>query len=139
MESTQGHSLRNLAYQNPAYSSHPCLVWEASLGSQRRPFSTLWVVSVGLCSQRRPFSTLWVVSVGLCGFPRWLSGKESPANTGSMGLIPGSGRSPGGGKGNPLQCSCLEDSMDRGAWQAAVHRVASTHACTMGPYISVLN
>ena len=41
-----------------------------------------------------------------------------------MGLIPALGRSPGGGHGNPLQCSCLENSMDRGAWWATVHGVA---------------
>ena len=41
--------------------------------------------------------------------------------TGNMGLIPGSGRSPGGVHGNPLQYSCLEKLMDRGAWQAIVH------------------
>ena len=40
------------------------------------------------------------------------------------GSIPGSGRSPGGGHGNPLQCSCLENPLDRGAWRAIVHRVA---------------
>ena len=40
-----------------------------------------------------------------------------------MGSIPGSGRSPGGGNGNPLHYSCLENSMDRGAWQAIVHVV----------------
>ena len=45
------------------------------------------------------------------GLPRWLSGKES--NAGDMGLIPESGRSPGEGNGNPLQYSCLENSMDR--------------------------
>ena len=43
---------------------------------------------------------------------------------GDMGSIPGSGRSPGGGHGNPLQYSCLENLMDRGAWQATVHGVA---------------
>ena len=42
------------------------------------------------------------------------------------GSIPGSGRSPGGGHGNPLQYSCLENPMDRGAWQAVVHRVAKS-------------
>ena len=42
------------------------------------------------------------------------------------GSIPGSGRSPGGGRGNPLQCSCLENPMDRGAWRAIVHRVAKS-------------
>ena len=52
--------------------------------------------------------------------------KNLPANAGDirdLGSIPGSGRSPGGGHGNPLQYSCLENSMDRGAWQATVHRV----------------
>ena len=42
------------------------------------------------------------------------------------GLIPGSGRSPGGGNGSPLQYSCLENPMDRGAWQALVHGVANS-------------
>ena len=52
--------------------------------------------------------------------------KNPPANAGDvrdMGLIPGSGRSPGGGNGNPLQYSSLENPMDRGAWWAMVHRV----------------
>ena len=49
--------------------------------------------------------------------------QNQPANAGDVGSIPGSRRSPGGGNGNPLQCSCLENSIDRGAWQAMVHRV----------------
>ena len=52
--------------------------------------------------------------------------KNPPANAGDAGLIPGSGRSPGG-HGNSFQYSCLENSMDRGAWQVAVHRVAKRH------------
>ena len=55
--------------------------------------------------------------------------KNSPANTGDMrdsDLIPRSGRSPGEGNGNPLQHSCLENPMDRGAWQATVHGVAES-------------
>ena len=55
--------------------------------------------------------------------------KNPPANAGDMGdtsSIPGSGRSPGGGHGNPLQCSCLENPMDRGAWRATVHGVAKS-------------
>ena len=50
--------------------------------------------------------------------------KESACNAGHLGLIPGLGRPPGEGNGNPLQCSCLENPMDRGAWQAAVHGIA---------------
>ena len=49
--------------------------------------------------------------------------KNSPANAGASGSIPGSGRSPGGGHSNPLQYSCLGNLMDRGAWQATVHDV----------------
>ena len=50
--------------------------------------------------------------------------KNPPANAGDVGLIPGSGRSPGEGNGNPLQYSCLENLMDRRTWQATVHGVA---------------
>ena len=49
--------------------------------------------------------------------------KNLPASSGDMGLIPGSGRFPGEGNGNPLQYSCLGNLLDRGAWQAAVHGV----------------
>ena len=52
--------------------------------------------------------------------------KNPPAYAGDMGLIPGSGRSPGEGNGNPLQHSYLENSMDRGAWWATVHGVTKS-------------
>ena len=58
------------------------------------------------------------------GFPHSSVGKESANNAGDPGSIPGSGRSPGKGNGNPLHYSCLENPMDRGAWQAIVHGVA---------------
>ena len=51
-------------------------------------------------------------------------GKESACNEGDLGSIPGSGRPPEGGNGNSLQYSCLENPMDRGAWQATVHGIA---------------
>ena len=57
------------------------------------------------------------------GFPGGSVIKNLPANAGDMGLIPGSGRLPGEGNDNPLQYSCLENSMYRGAWQAIVHGV----------------
>ena len=75
------------------------------------------------------------------GLPRWLSGKIPPANVGDLrqgGWIPESTRSPGGGHGNPLQYSCLENPTDRGAWCATANRVPksptqlkqlSKHAC----------
>ena len=59
--------------------------------------------------------------------------KNLPANAGyarDVGSVPGSRRSPGGGHGYPLQYPCLENSMDRGAWQAAVHGVTHTHTHT---------
>ena len=65
------------------------------------------------------YNTDWVVLVI----------KTPPANAGDIrdaGSIPGLGRSPGGGHGNPLQYSCLENPMDRGAWWATVHRVAKS-------------
>ena len=61
---------------------------------------------------------------GLGRLPDGSAGKELAYNAGDLGSIPGSGRCPGGGNGNPLQYSCLEDSMDRGALVATVHGVA---------------
>ena len=63
------------------------------------------------------------------GFPGGTVVKNPSANAGDArdtGLIPGSGRSSGGGNDNPLQYSCLEDPMDRGPWQAIVHGVAKS-------------
>ena len=90
-----------------------------------------------------PINTLYLLLSFSCTI-QWASQvvlvvKNSPAKAGDirdMGLIPGSGRSPGGGHGNPPQYSCLENPMDRGAWWATVHRVTesdmterlSTHA-----------
>ena len=81
--------------------------------------------------------------LALHGLPWWLSGKESACNagaTGDLGSIPEWEKSPCWGHGNPLQYSCRENPMDRGAWWATVHRVAKSqtwlsdlahmHACT---------
>ena len=57
------------------------------------------------------------------GFPGGSDSKESACDVGDLGLIPGLGRSPGGGHGNPLQYSCLENPMDREAWWATVRGV----------------
>ena len=62
----------------------------------------------------------------LLGFPGGSDSKESACNVGDLGLIPGSGRFPGEGNDNPLQYSCLENSMDRGAWGATVHGVTKS-------------
>ena len=60
------------------------------------------------------------------GFPGGSEVKASACNAGDLGSISGLGRSPGEGNGNPLQYSCLENPMDRGAWWAAVHGVAKS-------------
>ena len=60
------------------------------------------------------------------GFPGGSVVKNPPANAGDMGFIPGSGRSPGGGHGNPLQYSCLENPMDGEAWQATGYKKSDT-------------
>ena len=57
------------------------------------------------------------------GLPQWSSSKEFACNSGDMSSILGLGRSPGEGKGNSLEYSCLENPMDRGAWRATVHGI----------------
>ena len=64
-------------------------------------------------------------------------GEESACSAGDLGLIPGSGRSPGKGHGNPLQYSCLENSMDRRAWWATVHGVTKSQTW-LGDWLSLL-
>ena len=64
--------------------------------------------------------------VCLAGFPSGSDGKESACSAGDLGSIPGSGRSPGKGNGNPLQYPCLENLLDSGARWAAVHGVAKS-------------
>ena len=71
------------------------------------------------------------------GFPGGSGGKESTCNAGNLGLIPGFERSPGEGDGYLFQYSCLENSVDRGAWQAAVHGVAK-ELDTTEPHIHVV-
>ena len=65
-------------------------------------------------------------SIRICGLPKWLSSKESTCQAGDMGSIPGLGRFPGRGNGNRLQYSCLENSIDKGAWRATVHGVTKS-------------
>ena len=80
-------------------------------------------------------SLKWPVFQNFLGFPGGSVVENPPASEGDVGSIPGSGRSPGEGNGNPLQYSSLEKPLDREAWQAAVHGVErvghdfSDHAC----------
>ena len=78
-----------------------------------------------LCASSRGL----IPSQGTRGLPWWFSCKESTCNAGTtedIGSIPGSGRCPGAGNGNLLQCSCLENPMDRRAWRATVHGAAKS-------------
>ena len=75
--------------------------------------------------ENRQLISVDLVKLPWCiGLPWGHSGEESACNAGDAGLIPGSERSPEGGLDNPLQCFCLGNPMDRGAWQATVHGVA---------------
>ena len=72
--------------------------------------------------------------------PRWLSGKESACSAGDTGSMPGLGRSPGAGNGNPLQYSCLDNPMDRGAWWATSPWVAESDTTErLSTHTQVLN
>ena len=69
-----------------------------------------------------------LLELGYRGLPCSSNGKESACNSGDPDLIPGLGRSSGERNGNPLQYSCLQNPMDRGAWQATVHGVTKSQA-----------
>ena len=69
--------------------------------------------------------TYWLPSISR-GFSGGSDGKKFTCNAGNLGLIPGMGRFPGGGHGNPLQYTCLENPMDRRVWQVTVHGVTKS-------------
>ena len=79
-----------------------------------------WSFNISPCFNLDSFFFFLVLFLG---FPGGLNGKESACDAGDLGSIPESGRSFGEGNGNPFQYSCLENSMDRGAWKATVHEV----------------
>ena len=72
-------------------------------------------------------SSIRMYALRYLGIPAGSDGNESTCNMVNLSLIPGSGRSPGEGNGNPLQYSCLEIPKDRGAWRATVHGVTKSH------------
>ena len=95
----------------------------------------LWSTPAHFCSLLYSSVLMWTR-----GFPCSSVGKESACNAGDLGSIPGSGRSPGEGNGNPLQYSCLENPMDRGAWKAMVHRVTKVgHDLVLSFFLSTPN
>ena len=76
------------------------------------------------------------------GLSLWFSGKDSASSVGApgdVGSIPESGRSPGGGHGSRLQCSCLENPVERGAWWAIVHRVTKNKTCMHTKVFNIIN
>ena len=84
-----------------------------------------WLAAIhGVTKSQTRLSDL--IELSLMRFPGDSADKESACNAGDPGSIPGSGRSPGEGNWKLVQYSCLENSMDRGAWQAIVHGVAKS-------------
>ena len=82
-----------------------------------------WVPSMGEKNINSRFHLFDIISWSTSGSPPSLVGKEPACNAGDLGSLPGTGRSPGEGNSNPLQYSCLENPMDRGAWCTIVHGV----------------
>jgi len=97
-----------------------------SVNNGKKTFFSLILFSIGIIYTHT--QVLLFLSVWYMGFPGGLGGKESTCNAGDLGSTPGLRRSPGGGHGNPLQYSCLENPTDRGAWRTTVHGV--TKSCT---------
>ena len=81
-----------------------------------KPWTVAAAVSAFEGASRTPYRILGLFSPKYWDIPGGSDGKMSVYNAGDLGSIPGSGRSPGEGNGNPLQYSCLENPMDRGAW-----------------------
>ena len=104
------------------------LEWFAISFSQDLPdsgiepgFPALQADSLPLCHRGSLILPSYLTVISSLGFSGGSMIKKPPANAGGMGSTPGSGRSPGEGNGNSLQCSCLENSMNRGSWKATVH------------------
>ena len=116
------------------FEEKPPQTWGKPASPESHGHLAFWV-SINISNPVQSWSTkqkggmipLWSPHTGAFQMARAV--KNLPANVGDIrdtGSIPGWGRSPGGGYGNPLQGSCLENPMDRGAWRATVHRVSKT-------------
>ena len=101
--STSHISLAHLYLKYDSSKKAPCGMKEARFKSTNCMIPFVWHSEKGN-------------TIGKKGLPRWLRGQESACNAGDVGLIPGSGRSPGEGNGNPLQYTCMGNLMDRGIW-----------------------
>ena len=113
-------ALSGKTFESKHYIQWASLVAQLVMSLQcRRPLLDSWVRKI-------PWRSVRVPTPVFLGFPGGSDGKESPCNAGDLGSIPGMGRSPGKWNGYPLQYSCLENSTDRGVWQAIVHGVAKS-------------
>ena len=119
--------------QHVCMGTHTCRA-QIQAGLPRSVFQGLgiflpWAIcrteQVGVAGLECPLTLLKLLWRG-AGLPGGPDSKQCDCSKGDPGLIPGLGRFPGGGKGTPLQYSCLENPMDRGAWQATVHGVAKS-------------
>ena len=129
------HSTEEIAYLMPhsALPLHQSFPMELFISENILPFKMM-SVCMHVCHtcwwmEVRPATSIYCTHTASVGLPQWLRGKESTRNagdTGNAGSIPGSGRSPRGGHDNPLQYSCQENPMDRGAWRATVHGVTKS-------------
>ena len=110
----------------------PRVSWTSYIGRQILYHCTTWEAKMNIPSNLSYKWRKWdlnrIIKFAIWSWASLLAQKvKEPAwNAGDLGLIPGSGRSPGGGHGNPLQYSCLENPMDRGAWWATVHGVTKS-------------
>ena len=107
------------------YSHYFQVFWSEAFPSYFSKSSAHWCFHIPIPSFSSSFQPLVLCSMG---FPPWLSIKESACSAGDWGSVPGLGGSPGGGFGNPLWCSCLENHMEIGAWWAIVHGIAKSRA-----------
>ena len=107
---------------SPLSCCSPPVTWGWSVGSAPQVYSGSVVVLAARAGCSHELVTV-IITVGFLGGSVV---KNPPVNAGDVGSVPGEGRSPGGGNGNPLQYSCLENPMDRGAWRATVHGVTKS-------------
>ena len=134
-----GDHVQSLCWEDPleeGRATHPSiLAWRIpwteepgglqSMGLQRVGHD--WATELNWSEIQKGFIFSFCIQMySLKHFPGGSDSKESTCNVGGLCLIPGLGRSPGGGHGNPLQYSCLENPMDRGAWRATSHEVAKS-------------
>ena len=96
--------------------------WILKFSAANCSTKSVWIFPI----HKRDKRSILLLSVSFKGFPGGSVVKNPPANAGDAGSIPGSGRSSGEGNDNPLQYSCLENSMDKGAWWATVHQMAKS-------------